>query len=371
MTTGVFRSSMFPPAAGGLPPRDPVLPPDRTRRVGARRVRNPARLVSPGQHLSGLTLTDDARRRDQRTRRRRSRLPGVCDRHGDSLSSYQAWKIADTQLDEDDDRIAAGGIGSAACRRASISSWPNRAIRPRNSTGATATGRTWSARCWTNPTTRTRFHAIAGAAGRGRRGRKQWASTCGLGSFPPAGSPRCFRTRAVQWVRREVFLWFDDNGWTLHRTVTDMKANRVPFDRSPGGHYRLTAWITDPAATPGDPAARLWSSMEIVWTGTSAMSVPLSFTPAGRVSGRLLFEGMAWCGLILPDDFLAGRHDGTHALALGRCRSSRDADGTFVINGIRPGRYVIQGGDQKKDQIWSAKSVIIDGLGRARRAVRD
>ena len=157
----------------------------------------------------------------------------------------------------------------------------------------------------------------------------------------------------------EVFLWFDDNGWTLHRTVTDMKANRVPFDRSPGGHYRLTAWITDPAATPGDPAARLWSSMEIVTDGTSAMSVPLSFTPAGRVSGRLLFEGMA--GRPDPPTIWLVDTTGPTLSPLGGV-AALDADGTFVINGIRPGRYVIQGGDQKKDQIWSAKSVIIDGL---------
>ncbi len=168
---------------------------------------------------------------------------------------------------------------------------------------------------------------------------------------------------------------------TANRPVTEIQLHQILLDeqlpmleRSPKmtgstitldarrGRYRLLA--SAEVASNADNVTRLWSSADVEADPLLPAQVNMVLEPGANVSGRILFDGKetnrqsagAW---LLPMTPLPGVRiptiDGNSALTV--------ATGEFSVEGIMPGRYVIQagGGGSGPDGLWTLKAATIRG----------
>jgi hypothetical protein len=138
------------------------------------------------------------------------------------------------------------------------------------------------------------------------------------------------------------------------------------------GAYTVVARST--SGRGAGPATGLWASAEIAVDGQDASGLTLSLQPGLTLAGRLVFDGAP--GQPIPDMKSNPVRINLRAVTdglppVGPPVTRMDADGTFVISGISPGRYRLTAGEQggpedateaARDR-WVLRSATLDGLG--------
>jgi protocatechuate 3,4-dioxygenase beta subunit len=126
------------------------------------------------------------------------------------------------------------------------------------------------------------------------------------------------------------------------------------------GRYRLLA--SAEVSSNADNVARLWSSMDVDTDPTFPATVNLVLEPGANIAGRMVFEGTetnrrsasAW---LLP----MAQMPGIRIPTMDGNRMLTTASGEFSIDGVIPGRYVIQAGGSGADSPWTLKAATIGG----------
>ena len=145
----------------------------------------------------------------------------------------------------------------------------------------------------------------------------------------------------------------------LERTIRT-KASSITLDAKPG-RYRLLASAEVASGTVS--VVRLWASAEVDTDPSMPAAVNLHLEPGANISGRVVFEGgdsnrqnvgarlapMTALPLLPSDPAFAARGNATF----------EPATGVFSIQGILPGRYVIESGTGRS--LWTLKAATIGG----------
>jgi hypothetical protein len=154
-----------------------------------------------------------------------------------------------------------------------------------------------------------------------------------------------------------VVLSSDDNGQaapTMRRPDVD---SAVRFSSVLAGDYVVVAHA-EPVSEGDSPG--LWTSANLVSDGVTPIEQTLLLQPGGRIAGRVVFDGTSprpsrpavWLTPV-----------GLNRTAFGDLGWSGagtiNDDGTFVFDGIMPGRYVVRAADEKPmdGPRWSVSSV--------------
>ena len=149
---------------------------------------------------------------------------------------------------------------------------------------------------------------------------------------------------------------------TLEKEIW-MTGTTVTLDASPG-RYRLLAFAE--VALNAETAVRLWASAEVDTDPSIPAAVDMHLEPGANISGRIVFEGTesnrqnaeAWLAPVSPLRFLpANKRLPTDGKTIFEA-----ATGIFSIEGILPGRYVIQeAGGVAGQPLWTLKAATIGG----------
>ena len=151
-------------------------------------------------------------------------------------------------------------------------------------------------------------------------------------------------------------IQLDDALSILERT-TSMTGSTLTLDARPG-RYRLLA--SAEVASNADNVVRLWASADVDTDPAIPAAVNMHLEPGANINGRVVFEGTE------PNR----QGSGARLMPMNplpvlptRARSSEGnpmfepATGIFSIEGILPGRYVIQAGGGR----WTLKAAMIGG----------
>jgi hypothetical protein len=149
---------------------------------------------------------------------------------------------------------------------------------------------------------------------------------------------------------------------TLEKEIW-MTGTTVELDASPG-RYRLLAFAE--VALNAETAVRLWASADVDTDPSIPAAVDMHLEPGANISGRLVFEGTesnrqnaeARLAPVTPLRFLpANKRLPTDGKTIFEA-----ATGVFSIEGILPGRYVIQeAGGVAGQPLWTLKAAMIGG----------
>lgn len=150
-------------------------------------------------------------------------------------------------------------------------------------------------------------------------------------------------------------ILFDDRMPMLEKT-TKLTGSTVTLDARTG-RYRLLA--SAEVASNADNVTRLWASMDIDTDPQFPATANLMLEPGANVSGRIVFEGKEphrqnAGAFLIPMTPLPGikvRGDSTLTVATGE----------FSIEGVAPGRYVIQAGGSLRPSPWMLKAAMVRG----------
>jgi protocatechuate 3,4-dioxygenase beta subunit len=148
-----------------------------------------------------------------------------------------------------------------------------------------------------------------------------------------------------------------DELMAIQRTVT-LAGSSATLEVAPG-RYRLLATAAIPSSS--EKMTRLWSLMDVDADPLLPTTVTMALEPGANISGRVVYEGASnasrqgtnpW---LVPVERLLGPRLGTSTFDA--------ATGRFSIDGILPGRYVIQtgAGDGGKNSAWVLKAATAGG----------
>jgi len=148
-----------------------------------------------------------------------------------------------------------------------------------------------------------------------------------------------------------------DDALAMFERTTQMTGSSVTLDARPG-RYRLLA--SAEVASNADNVVRLWAFADVDTDPLLPAAVNMHLEPGANLSGRVLFEGTesnrqgsgARLAPITPLPALP-----TRTSASGGNSTFEPATGLFSIEGILPGRYVIQAGGGR----WTLKAAMIAG----------
>ena len=154
-------------------------------------------------------------------------------------------------------------------------------------------------------------------------------------------------------------LLMDDALPIPDRTIRSTEPN-VTFDVRPGRH-RLVASAEVPAGA--DSVVRLWSTAEVYTDVGNPASVTMALEPGANIAGRIAFDGKepnrqnagAW---LVPTDVLPAMRAG---VITGNA-TLEPATGRFSMEGVMPGRYVLNGGGAERGRSgWMLKAATLNG----------
>ena len=140
---------------------------------------------------------------------------------------------------------------------------------------------------------------------------------------------------------------------------------RYQFGGLPPGDYLVTARANAPG---GGADSILWATANVTVTGDTTVSAPLELRRGFKVNGRVTFEG----AVKPPADLRGWRVGlspvvGRNEVSLGVTAAELEADGSFTIHGVTPGRFRIQpSAPAAAGSEWLATSITVNG-----RNVRD
>lgn len=149
-------------------------------------------------------------------------------------------------------------------------------------------------------------------------------------------------------------ILLDDQVPLLERALT-MTGSSVTVEARTG-RYRLLA--TAEVSSDADHAP-LWASADVTTDPLFHATVNLVLEPGAKISGRIVFEGtepnrQSAGPSLLPMTVLPGmRVRGNSTLTT--------TTGEFSIDGVMPGRYVIQVGSGERGSSWMLKAAIVRG----------
>jgi hypothetical protein len=136
-------------------------------------------------------------------------------------------------------------------------------------------------------------------------------------------------------------------GGRLLMTSTSNDRHEYIANDLPAGRYTVIATGTDPRDVDDTPRPRWWASGDVISDGLTPVELALVLGPGARVSGRVSFSStspaqvppLVWLDAIDRSSVESGfEWGGSVKIA---------DDGTFVIDSVLPGRYVVQAADQK------------------------
>ncbi len=148
-----------------------------------------------------------------------------------------------------------------------------------------------------------------------------------------------------------------DDALPMFERTTQMTGSSVTLDARPG-RYRLLA--SAEVASNADTVVRLWASADVDTDPSIPAAVNMHLEPGANMGGRVLFEGTesnrqgsgARLTPMIPLPALPTRTSSSDGNA-----TFEPATGIFSIEGILPGRYVIQAGGGR----WTLKAAMIGG----------
>ena len=153
----------------------------------------------------------------------------------------------------------------------------------------------------------------------------------------------------------QLFQFQLNDQFPMLEKTTKLTGSGVMLEARPG-RYRLLASAD---VTPGaDNVTRLWSSLDVDADPLLPARADMVLEPGANISGRIVFEGKepnrqnagAW---LVPMAGMPGI-SGTSTLTV--------TTGEFLIEGVMPGRYVIQaGGSLNPRSPWMLKAAIVRG----------
>lgn len=160
-----------------------------------------------------------------------------------------------------------------------------------------------------------------------------------------------------------------------NRAVTRPDGRFIFAAVRPGRYVLMARASSQPTARPapptgrgGAPALDLWASADVVASGQDVSGLSLQLQPGMTIRGHVVLEATT---LEVPADLSRVRLQLTSPdVQIGTARmsmhlSSANADGTFEINGVVPGTYVllgnIPGGNASEGASWMLKSVKMGG----------
>jgi hypothetical protein len=149
------------------------------------------------------------------------------------------------------------------------------------------------------------------------------------------------------------YVTLDDRSAALN--MTPVTGSQVTLDLRPG-RYRLVASADVPS---GNDVIRLWSSTTVETDTLLQTSVSMMLEPGTNVSGRVIFEAS---GSAPPQGIRPSLLPAVSGPRLGFAPGNSTYDaatGAFSIEGVLPGRYVIQAGERGSP--WMLKGATIDG----------
>ena len=135
---------------------------------------------------------------------------------------------------------------------------------------------------------------------------------------------------------------------------------RYQFGGLPPGDYLVTARAN---LAGGGPDSILWATANVTVTGDVTVSAPLELRRGFKLAGRVTFEGAekppadlrGWRVGLTP---VVGRNE----VSLGVTAAELQADGTFTISGVTPGRFRVQPmAPETRDNDWLPTSVTVNG----------
>jgi len=150
-----------------------------------------------------------------------------------------------------------------------------------------------------------------------------------------------------------------DDRLPILETTTKLTGPSIMLDARQG-RYRLLA--SAEVASTADNVTRLWSSADVDADPLAPATVSMLLEPGANLSGRIVFEGNepnrqnAGASLLLLASMPGIRIptiDGNSTLTV--------ATGEFSIEGVMPGRYVIQAGGSDPRALWMLKAAIVRG----------
>jgi hypothetical protein len=115
-------------------------------------------------------------------------------------------------------------------------------------------------------------------------------------------------------------------------------------------------------ASNADNVARIWSSMDVDTDSAFPATANMVLEPGANIAGRIVWEGTepnrrsaaAW---LLP----MAQMPGIRIPTMDGNRMLTTTSGEFSIEGVIPGRYVIQAGGSSADAPWMLKTAAIGG----------
>ena len=135
---------------------------------------------------------------------------------------------------------------------------------------------------------------------------------------------------------------------------------RYQFGGLPPGDYLVTARANAPG---GGADSILWATANVTVTGDATVSVPLELRRGFKVAGRVTFDAAqkppadlrGWRVGLTP---IVGRNE----VSLGVTAAELEADGSFTISGVTPGRFRIQPSvPAAAGSEWLATSISVNG----------
>ena len=156
-------------------------------------------------------------------------------------------------------------------------------------------------------------------------------------------------------------------------TPTDERLGVQPFalqvnpgewmiDNVVAGRYAIVVSATESIPIgPDETRPRLWASDEVNSDGTTPIECTLRLEDGARISGRIVFRGASprpatpFVGVLPTEADRLRQIDDRGVAAVA-------ADGTFMIDGIRPGLYVLNAADERGESAaWTLESATVAG----------
>jgi hypothetical protein len=132
--------------------------------------------------------------------------------------------------------------------------------------------------------------------------------------------------------------------------------------RAPAGPPGLPS-MSAPGSPPRPPAtdAVVWASVDVHVDGHDVSDQDLHLRPAMTVSGRLAFEDAPPPTSIERASVSLNPRPVGVSTPFGPPGAGVNADGTFAVTGVTPGRYAMTASSGPGAQSWSLKSVVVGG----------
>jgi uncharacterized protein (DUF2141 family) len=156
---------------------------------------------------------------------------------------------------------------------------------------------------------------------------------------------------------RDSIIFMINAAGLLFNGAHDAQGRAFHFHTVAPGEYLIGA------AMRAGQADSKWASAKVSLTGGEALDVVLTLRASFTMTGRIVAEGASAPDKAMPT-LRVKPLPGADRLLVGGFQEPPKADGSFVINGLAPGRYQLLAHDDSPETPWrwSLKSVLVNGV---------